>query len=202
MQEKAIHIRERYAAFKGNKDASLAEIHEFVKKIPKLTKDFKSLNQHIHIAEVLKQRTDSRAFRDQWQGERAMLEGESFLDQIEEILLSDVDRSMFPTLLRLLCLQSITSGGLRGNRYDGIRRSIVQTYGFQHLYTLNNLERSGTSSSKLIVHRFKLTWVYTGMIKRKDTILMVEATTQWQLLKKHFRSIILLISCFKLFISQ
>ncbi len=156
MQEKAIHIRERYAAFKGNKDASLAEIHEFVKKIPKLTKDFKSLNQHIHIAEVLKQRTDSRAFRDQWQGERAMLEGESFLDQIEEILLSDVDRSMFPTVLRLLCLQSITSGGLRGNRYDGIRRSIVQTYGFHHLYTLNNLERSGTSS-KLIMNRFDLT---------------------------------------------
>lgn len=143
MQEKAIHIRERYAAFKGNKDASLAEIHEFVKKIPKLTKDFKSLNQHIHIAEVLKQRTDSRVFRDQWQGERAMLEGETYLDQIEELLLADVDRTALSAILRLLCLQSITSGGIRGNRYDTIRRSIVQTYGFQHLYTLSNLERSG-----------------------------------------------------------
>lgn len=186
MQEKAIHIRERYAAFKGNKDASLAEIHEFVKKIPKLTKDFKSLNQHIHIAEVLKQRTDSRLFRDQWQGERAMLEGEVYLDQIEEILLADVDRNSLSTILRLLCLQSITSGGLRGNRYDNIRRSIVQTYGFQHLYTLNNLERSGA----IIIILFRTTnieHILVGMIKRKDTLLMVETTTQWQLLKKQFR---------------
>ena len=143
MQEKAIHIRERYAAFKGNKDASLAEIHDFVKKIPKLTKDFKSLNQHIHIAELLKQRTDSRDFRDLWQGERSMLEGETFLDQVEEMILSDVNLSQLLTILKLLCLQSITAGGIRGTRYDAIRRSIVQSYGFQHLYTLNNLERCG-----------------------------------------------------------
>jgi hypothetical protein len=29
-----------------------------VKKIPKLTMEYKSLNQHINIAEMLKQRTD------------------------------------------------------------------------------------------------------------------------------------------------
>jgi hypothetical protein len=110
MQEKAIHIRERYAAFKGNKDASLAEIHEFVKKIPKLTKDFKSLNQHIHIAEHLKKQTDSREFRERWQSERAMLEGEIYLDQIEDIIYADVNRSMLWFVLRLLCLQSLTSG--------------------------------------------------------------------------------------------
>lgn len=143
MQEKAIHIRERYAAFKGNKDASLAEIHEFVKKIPKLTKDFKSLNQHIHIAEHLKKQTDSREFREKWQSERAMLEGEVYLDQIEDLIYSDVDRSMLFSILRLLCLQSLTSGGIRGNKYDVLRRLIVQTYGLQQLYTLGNLERAG-----------------------------------------------------------
>ncbi len=76
LQEKAIHIRGRYTTFKENKDAPLAVIHDFVKKMPKLKKDFDSLNQHIHIAELLKGRTDSREFRDQWQGERGMLEGE------------------------------------------------------------------------------------------------------------------------------
>ncbi len=143
MQEKAIHIRERYAAFKGNKDASLAEIHEFVKKIPKLTKDFKSLNQHIHIAEHLKKHTDSRDFRDKWQSERAMLEGETYLDQIEDLIHADVDRSMLFEILKLLCLQSLTAGGIRSNRYDVIRKIIFQTYGLQHVYTLLNLERSG-----------------------------------------------------------
>jgi hypothetical protein len=143
MQEKAIHIRERYAAFKGNKDASLAEIHEFVKKIPKLTKDFKSLNQHIHIAEHLKKHTDSRDFRDKWQSERAMLEGETYLDQIEDLIHADVNRSMLFEVLKLLCLQSLTAGGIRSNRYDVIRKTIFQTYGLQHVYTLLNLERSG-----------------------------------------------------------
>jgi hypothetical protein len=76
LQEKAIHIRGRYTTFKENKDAPLAVIHDFVKKMPQLKKDFDSLNQHIHIAELLKTRTDSREFRDQWQGERGMLEGE------------------------------------------------------------------------------------------------------------------------------
>lgn len=30
---------------RDNKDASISEIHDFVKKIPQLTKDYKSLNQ-------------------------------------------------------------------------------------------------------------------------------------------------------------
>ena len=52
--EQAIHIRERYTAFRENKDASLTEIHDFVKKMPKLTKDYKSLNEHINIAALVK----------------------------------------------------------------------------------------------------------------------------------------------------
>lgn len=48
----------RYTTFRDNKDASITEIHDFVKKIPKLTLEYKSLNQHINIAEMLKQRTD------------------------------------------------------------------------------------------------------------------------------------------------
>lgn len=48
----------RYTTFRDNKDASITEIHDFVKKIPKLTMEYKSLNQHINIAEMLKQRTD------------------------------------------------------------------------------------------------------------------------------------------------
>jgi hypothetical protein len=37
LQDKAIKIKERYASFRDNKDASISEIHGFVKKIPMLT---------------------------------------------------------------------------------------------------------------------------------------------------------------------
>ena len=52
------NITHRYTTFRDNKEASITEIHDFVKKIPKLTMEYKSLNQHINIAEMLKQRTN------------------------------------------------------------------------------------------------------------------------------------------------
>jgi Sec1 family len=72
----AKEIRESYNAFRGNKDQSITEIHEFVKRIPGLTQTYKSLNQHINVAELIKQTTDGVAFRKQWQTERSVLEGQ------------------------------------------------------------------------------------------------------------------------------
>ena len=56
---------------------------------------------------------------------------------------SDVKHEKFLHVLRLLCLQSVTAGGIRAARYDSLRRSVAQAYGFQHLCTMNNLERAG-----------------------------------------------------------
>ena len=169
LQDKAIRIKDRYATFRDNKDASITEIHGFVKQIPQLTKEFKCLQQHINIAELVKKTTDSRAFRDQWQGERGMLEGDTYLDQIEDIICADTDRTLFYRALRLLCLQSLTAGGIRSSRYDSIRRLFVQTYGYEHLFTLSNLER-------------------TGLLKRKD-VMLVDTASTWAALRKQLRLI-------------
>eukprot|EP01039_Chlorochromonas_danica_P000911 gene911-993_t len=171
MQEKAIHIRERYAAFKENKDASLAEIHAFVKKIPKLTKDFKSLNQHIHIAELLKNHTSTREFRRLWQDERGILEGENYLDELEELVYSDcVERKQFYRVLRLLSLQSLCSGGIKASKYDSLRKAIIQVYGIEHLQLFHQLER-------------------VGLIKKKESLMVVDNTSSWQILRKQLRLI-------------
>ena len=79
-------IKKRYSDFRDNKDASISEIHGFVKKIPELTKDYKSLNQHINIAALLKKTTDNHQFRANWQTERGILEGQ-FLLFIQFLLL-------------------------------------------------------------------------------------------------------------------
>jgi len=76
LQDKAKSIRESYASFRQNKDASITEIHQFVKQIPGLTQNYKSLNQHINLAELVKKATDNSSFRERWQTERAILEGE------------------------------------------------------------------------------------------------------------------------------
>lgn len=154
LQERAIRIRESYSSFREHKDASISEIHDFVKKIPQLTKEYKSLNQHINIAELIKQTTDSREFREQWQGERGILEGESLLEQIEDLICADTDRVLMIKALRLLCLQSQAAGGIRTNKLDAFKRLIAHTYGYENLYTVNNLERAGDIR---ISHRLNMT---------------------------------------------
>jgi len=146
-QDKAKNIKERYENFRGNKDASITEIHDFVKKIPNLTKEFKQVQKHINIAELLKSTTDSRDFRDMWQLERGILEGEVYLEQLEDIICADIDGSNYWRVLRLMCLQSLTAGGIRSSRYEAIKRLLVQTYGFDQVFTLSNLERAGNNAS-------------------------------------------------------
>jgi vacuolar protein sorting-associated protein 33A len=170
LQEKAITIKERYTSFRSNKDASIPEIHDFVKKIPQLTKDYRSLNRHINIASIIKEVTDGKEFRDQWQGERGMLEGETFLDDIERIICVDAEAKEFYRVLRLMCIQSLTSGGIRASRYDTLRRSIIQTYGYEHLFTLSNCERA-------------------GLLKKKDIILVDTTQSVWQGVRKQLKLI-------------
>jgi hypothetical protein len=71
--------RHRYTSFKQNKEASISEIHDFVKKLPTLTLDYTSLDQHVNIAEHIKEITEQRDFRGQWQIERLLFIGHLFL---------------------------------------------------------------------------------------------------------------------------
>ena len=97
------------------------------------------------------------------------MEGESHLDEIEDLICADTDRSQLSRALRLLCLQSLSSGGIRSNKFDALKRIIIQTYGYEQLLTICNLERS-------------------GILKRKD-LLLVESMSTWHSLRKPFRLI-------------
>lgn len=46
-------------------------------------------------------------------------------------------------VLRLICLQSAVNFGLKQKVLEYYKKAIIQTYGFQHLITLANLEKSG-----------------------------------------------------------
>lgn len=140
LQQQARDIRERYDEFRKNRDASISEIREFVKRIPGLKQNYQSLQQHINLAELIKKTTDSKSFRDLKVAEYSMLMGETIFDQLEErIGLQDP----LPSVLRQFCLQSITNGGIKAKNYDYIRRELVQTYGFEMMLALNNLEKAG-----------------------------------------------------------
>ena len=104
------------------------------------TQSLRSLTNHIHLAELIKATTEDVAFRDQWNTERAMIEGESCYDILEECVFGN-----YPPykLFRLMCLQSLTSGGIKANRYDQLRQHIIQVYGYEFICVLHDLEKMG-----------------------------------------------------------
>ena len=89
-----------------------------------------------------------------------MLESESCYD-----VLDDLVALHYPPfrLLKLLCLQSLTSGGIKASRYDSLRRDIVQTFGFEFLFVIQNLEKM-------------------GLLKRKDSIF--DSTSPFAAIRK------------------
>ena len=151
--QKAKIIRGQYDQFRANKDASITEIHDFVKTIPGLKENYNSLNQHINITEELKRTTDSAAFRDRWNSERALLEGDQLFDMLEELIATQAPPV---SVLRLLCLQSLTNGGIASAKFDFLRREVVQTYGYEYLLTLTNLEKVG------MLRRREVKWMDSG----------------------------------------
>mmetsp|Transcript_15301 Transcript_15301/g.18619 ORF Transcript_15301/g.18619 Transcript_15301/m.18619 type:complete len:768 (-) Transcript_15301:112-2415(-) len=144
LQEQAKALKESHANF-SDKNKDLTEIHQFVKQIPIFTQNLKSLTNHIHLAELIKYETEQSEFRQRWQTERSMVESETCYDTIEDLI-----ASQYPVwrILRLLCLQSITSGGLKVNKFDSLRREIVQTYGYEFVFVLQNLEKVGLIRKK------------------------------------------------------
>ena len=94
-----------------------------MKQIPGLKENYQSLSQHINITEEIKRTTDGAAFRSRWNTERALLEGEAYYDLLEDMIAMQESEL---SVLRLVCLQSMTSGGLKAAKFDHIRREIIQ----------------------------------------------------------------------------
>mmetsp|Transcript_8310 Transcript_8310/g.12798 ORF Transcript_8310/g.12798 Transcript_8310/m.12798 type:complete len:676 (+) Transcript_8310:90-2117(+) len=141
LQNQAKALQQSHADFTNKeKKKDLNEIHQFVKQIPIFTKNLRSLTNHIHLAECVKSNTEESSFRERWQTERSMVEGELCYENLEELIA--VQHPPF-RILKLLVLQSQTGGGIKSTKYDSIRRDIVQTYGYEYIYVLNNLEKAG-----------------------------------------------------------
>lgn len=48
-----------------------------------------------------------------------------------------------PSVLRLLCLLSLTAGGMPKKFHDALRREVLASYGHEHLPTLSKLQDAG-----------------------------------------------------------
>lgn len=129
-----------------------------------------SVSLHTTLAEMIKEQADKRQFLDVLRVEQELLnfrnvdrpmdyiEGERpptsesgllFLNASTQhgSVSSDVDAACdnveFLRLLRVACLQSVVSSGLRPKVLESYRRILLQSYGYQHMISLTNLEKLG-----------------------------------------------------------
>lgn len=120
---------------------STTELREFVNKLPTYQLEHQSLRVHTNLAEEIMRNTRSDTFRkilEVQQNNAAGADPTYQHDSIEELIARDVP---LKTILRLLCLESCMSGGLRPRDLESFKRQIVQAYGYQHLLTFSALEK-------------------------------------------------------------
>ncbi|KAM4707633.1 vacuolar protein sorting-associated protein 33A [Discoglossus pictus] len=132
------------AAFEGRHNAkTVGEIKQFVSQLPHMQAERASLANHTSIAELIKDITTSEAFFDNLTVEQEFMSGfdtDKVNTYIEDCI---AKKDPLIKILRLVCLQSVCNTGLKQKVLDYYKKEILQTYGYEHILTLHNLEKAG-----------------------------------------------------------
>ncbi|KAK9837545.1 hypothetical protein WJX84_004210 [Apatococcus fuscideae] len=126
---------------KGTKgpDRSIAELKQFTSQL----KSLPHITRHINMAEAVSTQMRRKSLRSRVHVEQLLVDGrdvESCCEDIEEMMCSGID---LLTVLRLMCLVSLTQGGIPKRHCDGLRREVLHTYGHEHVLTLASLQTAG-----------------------------------------------------------
>ncbi|XP_022139311.1 vacuolar protein-sorting-associated protein 33 homolog [Momordica charantia] len=138
LRQKAMTMKQDYAEM-STTTQSVSELKDFVKKLNSLPE----MTRHINLAQHLSTFTSKPSFLGQLDMEHTIIEAESYdicFEYIEELIHK---QEPLVKVLRLLILLSITNSGLPKRHFDYLRRELLHSYGFEHMGTLNNLEKSG-----------------------------------------------------------
>ncbi|MCJ1243068.1 hypothetical protein MMC30_000264 [Trapelia coarctata] len=123
---------------------STAELRDFVTKLPGYQAEQQSLKVHTSLAEeIMKHTFNSDIFTRILEVQQNLAAGSdpaSQHDNIEELIARNTPLS---TILRLLCLESCVTGGLRPKDLEAFKTLVLHAYGYQHLLTLDRLEKMG-----------------------------------------------------------
>ena len=93
-----------------------------MKQIPSLNTDYRHLDLHISVAERLNAAASVRSFRDVWRWERAILNDDcgDLWEYVQGLVVGDIEGQQMSTALRLVCLFSLTNGGVKASIYDQV----------------------------------------------------------------------------------
>ncbi|CAG2167401.1 unnamed protein product [Oppiella nova] len=122
---------------------TVREIRQFVDKLPALQTARKSQSNHTSLAELIKEVTDEESFYETIHTEQSFVNCED-TDKSNPYIEDCIARvDPLVKILRLICIQCFTNNGLKSKVLEFYKREVLQTYGYQHVLTFNNLEKVG-----------------------------------------------------------
>ncbi|EIM83622.1 Sec1-like protein [Stereum hirsutum FP-91666 SS1] len=122
-----------------HKAQSVSQLKDFVGKLGSLQTEHQSLRLHTGLSEIIMPVTRSEVFNKSLEIQQNLLASYDIPGQItaiEDLLAQGADMQV---VVRLLCLASITAGGIKSKALDNIKREILQTYGYNFLPLLLSL---------------------------------------------------------------
>jgi len=122
---------------------TVSQIRDFIGKLNNLRAEHQSLRLHTNMTEEIRKYTldqDFNKFLEVQQNFVAGITGHNHVEYIEEMI---NNQQSIQQTIRLLGLLSLVSGGVRAKSFEFFRKEIVQTYGYQHIITLDNLSKVG-----------------------------------------------------------
>ncbi|KAI6676548.1 hypothetical protein NL676_037344 [Syzygium grande] len=138
LRQKATSMKQDYTEMTTTTQ-TVSELKDFVKKLNSLPE----MTRHINLAQHLSTFTSRPSFLARLDMEHTMVEAQSYdicFEYIEEMIHK---QEPLINVLRMLILFSITNAGLPKKNFDYLRRELLHSYGFEHMATLNNLEKAG-----------------------------------------------------------
>ncbi|KAI8970174.1 Sec1-like protein [Mycotypha africana] len=122
---------------------TVAQIRDFVGRLSELQQEHQSLKIHTGIAEEIISHTVTDEFNRVLEVQQNVVAGIDSIKEAEYIEEMIDKQKPLVQVLRLLCLISLTQGGLKQKNFDHFEREIVQTYGYEHIETLHRLTKLG-----------------------------------------------------------
>ncbi|KAH6801043.1 Sec1/munc18-like proteins superfamily, partial [Perilla frutescens var. hirtella] len=138
LRQKATSMKQDYSDI-STTTQTVSELKDFVKKLNSLPE----MTRHINLAQHLTTFTSKPLFLGRLDMEQTLLEAQSYdicFEYIEEMIFK---QESLLNVLRFLILFSVTNSGLPKKHFDYLRRELLQSYGFEHIATLDNLEKAG-----------------------------------------------------------
>jgi hypothetical protein len=110
---------------------TVSQIRDYMKKLSRLQQEHKSLATHVALAERIQRVTREAAFHKRLECEQEALSSGACSAEAEALLEDLVGHHMpLTSVLRLLCLLSVVSNGLKPKTLSALQAEITHEYGF------------------------------------------------------------------------